>query len=157
MSRWTEEELATRIASNPHIRIAKPELTRERLTPRSATTLPSAPIPPETTAKAEKPAIRKLALAMSEAELQANVRELARVRGWKCYHTYDSRKSDQGFPDLVLVRKNRLLFVELKSEKGKPSPAQLEWLHVLMLTRRVETFVWRPSSWLDGTVEGMLR
>jgi len=94
---------------------------------------------------------------MSEAELQANVRELARVRGWKCYHTHDARRSDVGFPDLVLVRENRLLFVELKSEKGKPSPAQIEWLHVLMLTRRVETFLWKPSQWLDGTIEGMLR
>ena len=46
--------------------------------------------------------------------------DLARTLGWRVYHTYDSRRSQPGFPDLVLVRE-RILFLELKSETGKLS------------------------------------
>lgn len=39
-----------------------------------------------------------------ERDFQAAVMELARLLGWRVYHTWDSRKSEPGFPDLVLVR-----------------------------------------------------
>ena len=42
---------------------------------------------------------------MNEAELQRNVLSLAAMTGWLAYHTYDSRRSQAGFPDLVLVRR----------------------------------------------------
>ena len=56
---------------------------------------------------------------MTEKELQAAVVELAGYLKWRCYHTYDSRRSNAGFPDLTMVRYGRLIFAELKSEKGK--------------------------------------
>ena len=56
-------------------------------------------------------------LAMPEMALHAAVEELAAHLKWQTYHTYDSRRSKGGFPDLVLWR-NRLLFVEPKSTKG---------------------------------------
>lgn len=64
---------------------------------------------------------------MRESDFQRTVIEMAQHLGWLCYHTYDSRRSQEGFPDLVLVR-DRVLFVELKSERGKQSPAQREWM-----------------------------
>ncbi len=39
-----------------------------------------------------------------EKPFQAQVVELARLSGWLTYHTHDSRRSQSGFPDLVLVR-----------------------------------------------------
>jgi len=109
---------------------------------------------------------------MSEGDLQQSVIDLAHLYRWKVAHfrSVKVQRKDgatfwqtpvaadgEGWPDLILVRKNRVLAAELKAEKGKPSPAQIEWLHVLMLTRRVETFVWCPSQWLSGEIEGMLR
>ena len=45
---------------------------------------------------------------MSEAEFQAQVVELARLRGWRTHHHYDSRRSTPGWPDLVMVRRGRM-------------------------------------------------
>lgn len=59
---------------------------------------------------------------VTEKEWQAQVVELAQTLGWKkAYHVYDSRRSHSGWPDLVLVRE-RILYVELKREGGKPPP-----------------------------------
>lgn len=84
---------------------------------------------------------------MTEAEFQRLVVEYAEWNGWKTYHTFDSRRSNAGFPDLVLVRKRRLLFVELKSEKGRVTNDQKAWLADLQLCPGVDTCLWRPSDW----------
>lgn len=92
---------------------------------------------------------------MTERHLQDNIVRLAKLLGWLCYHTHDSRKSTAGFPDLVLVRQyrqpGRALFAELKTERGRLSPAQETWCHAL------GAHIWRPSDWLDGTIERVLR
>ncbi len=95
------------------------------------------------------------AVKMSERQLQSAVIELATWLGWKTYHTYDSRRSSPGFPDLTLVKGNTLLFVELKSAKGRLTTEQIEWLRALGFVATVAT--WRPSDWLDGTIESCLR
>ena len=82
----------------------------------------------------------------SEKELSLMVRQLASLKGWKVYHTFYSMFSDAGFPDLCLCRGDRLVFMELKTEKGKVSQAQKEWLEALALTK-CEVFVFRPSEW----------
>ena len=56
---------------------------------------------------------------MTEKELDAAVGKLCRLYGWRRYHTYRSKHSPAGFPDEVLLRPPRLVFAELKSEKGK--------------------------------------
>jgi hypothetical protein len=85
--------------------------------------------------------------AISEKEFQAQILQLARLAGWKAYHTFDSRRSTAGFPDLVLVRPPVVLFVELKSEEGKLRPEQKAWLEVLSRCERVEARLWRPGMW----------
>lgn len=65
---------------------------------------------------------------MKESLLQDTVLRLAKLYGWRPYHTYDSRRSHAGWPDLVLCRPPRLLFLELKSEKGRLSEEQRSWL-----------------------------
>ncbi len=105
---------------------------------------------------------------MTEKELQANVLELAKINSWLFFHAYDSRRSQPGFPDLVMLRYDRLIFVELKSAKGRLRPEQVMWqqgLEVVQTRKAVrrnehnllpEVYLWRPSDWLDGTIERVL-
>lgn len=95
-----------------------------------------------------------IATRFTESQLQAAVVQLARLRGWLVYHTYDSRRSHAGFPDLVLVRE-RVVFAELKAEKGVLSPQQSTWLRRLD-DAGAEWFLWRPEQWLNGEVERVL-
>lgn len=81
---------------------------------------------------------------LSEAQWQSQVIQLAKLRGWAYYHTVDSRKSNRGFPDLVLVRE-RVVYAELKQEKGRVRPEQKDWFDLLTLAGQ-EVYLWRPSD-----------
>lgn len=94
------------------------------------------------------PARATLDAAMTEEEWQAQVLELARAQGWLCYHTRDSRRSEPGFPDLVMVRGAQLIFLELKSHKGTAaSVEQKEWMGRLKQVRYVHADIARPKDW----------
>ena len=53
--------------------------------------------------------VRALDAAVTEKEFQAVVVEYAQRLGYMVYHTYDSRRSQRGFPDLVMVKEGRLV------------------------------------------------
>ena len=82
---------------------------------------------------------------LSEKQFQSQVVALARACGWLCYHTYDSRRSTAGFPDLVMVRE-RVVFAELKRDGGRPTIPQSNWLHRLREAGQ-EAYLWRPADW----------
>ncbi len=84
-----------------------------------------------------------------EADFQASVIELAGVLGWLSFHVHDSRRSPRGFPDLTMVRGDRLLFAELKRGCRKPTEPQTAWLAALDQARRVSAHVWRPTDWTE--------
>ena len=63
---------------------------------------------------------------LSEKHFQAQVIDLAKKCGALCYHTYDSTRCEPSFPDLVIV-KNKVLYRELKTEKGRLTKAQKAW------------------------------
>lgn len=83
---------------------------------------------------------------ITEKEWSQTVVEAARLLGWRVYRTWSSLHSPAGFPDLTLLKSPRLIFAELKTEKGKPTAAQLEWLQELGEVSHVETYLWRPSD-----------
>lgn len=94
-------------------------------------------------------------LAASESDLSAFVNDFARLAGWRRIHFRPAKvgerwttalEGDVGFPDWTLVRGDRLVFAELKSQKGRMGPGQPEWLHDLGQVPGVETYVWRPSD-----------
>lgn len=104
---------------------------------------------------------------MNEAELSANVIEAARLRGWVVAHFRPARTEHgwrtpveadgAGFPDLVLARPPRLIFAELKGERGRLSEPQQAWLELLgEVEGPLEVFVWRPEHWLAGAVDAVL-
>ena len=103
---------------------------------------------------------------ISEKELLAMVVELAQRCGWLAAHFRPAMtqhgwrtavQGNAGFPDLVLVRGKRLIFAELKSEKGKLTEEQSAWIndlrgcHILPLGWEEEpplpeVYIWRPSQ-----------
>ena len=83
---------------------------------------------------------------ISEEILLQQVRAVARKYSYLAYHTRDSRRSDKGFPDLVLSDGRRLLFIECKSQQGKLTGDQAQWLNLLAHTGKCETYIIRPSD-----------
>ena len=88
-------------------------------------------------------------LLVTERAFAATVREYATAKGWTCWLTWKSLHSPAGEPDLRLVRPPRFLLVELKSEKGKLTLAQLEARDLLQGCPGVEYYCWRPSDWAE--------
>ncbi len=91
-----------------------------------------------------------LAAAMTETDLMAAVRTACRHLRLLAYHTHDSRRSEPGFPDLVIVGR-RVIYRELKTQRGRLSRHQKEWLAALQEAGQDAT-VWRPSDWLAGEI-----
>lgn len=82
-------------------------------------------------------------LALTEAEWQALVVQYARLHGWQVFHHLDSRGTEPGWPDLVLIRPPDLVVAELKSERGKLTPSQEKTIAALTECG-IEAHVWRP-------------
>lgn len=91
-------------------------------------------------------ALQALYGGMSEERLAMVVRDAALLYEWLHYHTHDSRRSDRGFPDIVLIKGDRILWRELKTQKGKLSPDQEIWRDRL-LAAGADWAIWRPIQW----------
>lgn len=115
---------------------------------------------------------KALDLTITEAAFQRQVEDLLRLCGWWVHHNADSRRADAGLLDIVALHpeQNRLLFAELKTEKGRLrkgrqqgeivkgrkgrfrlirhfEPGQAEWLDALRRIAGVEVYLWRTSDW----------
>lgn len=83
---------------------------------------------------------------MPERQLQELVRQACGLNGWLYYHTHRSQHSPAGFPDVIAVRGDRLLFAELKRLGQAPTPEQAQWLETLRQARTIETYLWTPDD-----------
>ena len=115
---------------------------------------------------------RLISKGMSEADLMENVIAQALTCGWIVAHINDRMYSlamaagrpdvmagAKGLPDLIMARRGRVIFAELKSTKGKVRPDQQMWLDEL--TARIpdathEVYTWRPADWQSGEIERVL-
>ena len=95
----------------------------------------------------------RIADTINEKLFQGLVTEYAGLNGWATYHTRDSRGSDPGFPDLVLVR-DRVIFAELKAARGRVTNDQRAWAAALEAAGAVY-YLWRPADWPE--IETVLR
>lgn len=91
------------------------------------------------------------AKAMSEEDLAAQVAALCKAYDVWRYHTYDSRRSEPGYPDETLIGVD-VIWRELKREKGRPTPAQTEVIGRLRAAGK-DVDIWRPSDLLSGRIE----
>lgn len=96
-------------------------------------------------------AAQRLARQISEERFMNDVIDYAVLCGWRLiYHVPDSRRvTSAGFPDLVMVRNGRLLFIECKKVGGVLSLAQNAWLFELGKVPGVEVTVATPEDWPD--------
>ena len=94
--------------------------------------------------------------SITENEFMKSVISHAEYRGFVCYHTYFSKRSQKGFPDLVMVRTEwepMIIFAELKRQKDyRVSPEQKLWLAMLQAIAAlsgglIHAHLWRPSDW----------
>lgn len=94
---------------------------------------------------------------VSEAAFQRQVIQLAQMCGWRVAHFRAAQNArghwrtpvagdGAGWPDLVLVRGDRILYRELKTETGKPTPEQIAW-GITLTTAGGDWAIWRPSDW----------
>lgn len=119
----------------------------------------SAPSAASTDGVGIPPGAMAIAAAMKEDRgpdsLDARIRRLCEDLGLLRYHTFDSRRSTKGFPDLVICGPRGVLFRELKSQRGKVTAEQRAWLCALIDTGQ-DAGVWRPESLLSGVVAAEL-
>jgi hypothetical protein len=92
-----------------------------------------------------------LAGQQTETQLQGCIINAAQTLGWLVYHTHDSRRSQPGFPDLVLVRGQQILYRELKTQTGRVRPEQRTWLDTLTAAG-ADAAIWRPIDWFTGHI-----
>ena len=95
-----------------------------------------------------------------ESKFQKEVVKVAVRLGWRYYHANNPRRDRKGFPDLVMVRRGRVLFAELKrdakAKRNEVSEEQEKWLFELKLVQTnveffgccsVQAHLWCPDDW----------
>lgn len=97
-------------------------------------------------------------MKLTEAAFQRQIIDLAHLYGWRVAHFRPAQNArgdhrtpvagdGKGFPDLVLVR-DRVLFIELKTSTGQLTRDQLDWGGALL--KAGATWArWRPEDWPD--------
>lgn len=87
---------------------------------------------------------------LTEKSWQQAVTRLLRQHGYSLiYHTYSSKRSPSGFPDLVAAHEELgrpLLALELKTDTGQVTLAQAKWLVALETSVGILARVYRPRD-----------
>jgi len=96
-----------------------------------------------------------MTLPLFETGLQATVIDIAHLYGWKVAYFRPARTEKgyrtpvgadgKGWPDLILVRLERLIAAELKVGSRRATLEQLEWLERLRMAG-AETYIWRETD-----------
>jgi hypothetical protein len=97
-----------------------------------------------------------LARAMSEAELQANIIALCGELGFPVGQMLNFRATIRGWPDLVIIARTKIIYRELKSERGTLSPDQRD-TGTRIRAAGGNWAVWRPRDWVTGRIQDELR
>lgn len=103
----------------------------------------------------------------TEAECQATIVEAAKLAGWRVHAERPAQgqrgewrthlQGHKGFPDLVLCRGSRLMFVELKRKPNRVEPAQQQWIAALSAVGGVWAgVVWVPEE-MDAFIAVLAR
>ena len=94
---------------------------------------------------------------ITEAQFQSQITQYAELRGWEWLHVRAGRTEHgwrvpvsgtmaAGWPDLVLIRGRRIIFLEVKRQDGKVTADQSRVLLALNVATE-GAWVVRPSDW----------
>lgn len=93
-----------------------------------------------------------------ERSFTRQVIDLARLMGWRVAHFRAALSArgwrtpvqgdGVGFPDLIMVRYQRLIVAELKVGRRRPTPEQHAWIEAFR-SAGVAAYIWRPCDWDD--------
>lgn len=94
---------------------------------------------------------------MSEDELEEELRKLLAAYGLLGFHPRDMRRCPgTGYPDWTICGPAGIMWRELKSEAGRLSRAQQDWLKRLRVAGG-DADVWRPEDLWSGRIANELR
>lgn len=98
---------------------------------------------------------------MTEKDFQTAVIDLCRILRLRVAHFRPARTGKgwvtpvqadgAGFPDLVVVGPNGVAFRELKSQSGRQTDLQRDWMTDLSKAG-ADADLWRPNALKDGTI-----
>ena len=93
---------------------------------------------------------------MLEKDFATQVEHLFTLFGWRWTHFEPAiRQSGEwatalrgmkGLPDYIAVRDGKLIFAEIKGDRGRLTPDQTEWIERLRAVREVRTETWWPDD-----------
>jgi hypothetical protein len=93
---------------------------------------------------------------ITEEEFTSQVLEYAKLRGWRTAHFRPARTAKgwrtavsgdgKGFPDLIMLRSERLLVAELKVGRNKGTHEQHAWIKAFSLITP-DAYFWYPEHW----------
>jgi len=92
-----------------------------------------------------------IAAAMSETELEENIRDACKMLGILRFHVRNSTGTAAGLPDDILIGPGGILWRECKRQAGRATPAQTATGEALRAAGQ-DWDIWKPSDWLSGRI-----
>jgi len=95
-------------------------------------------------------------MSTSEKDFSSAIEDLLDILGYKWCHFRPARtehgwrtalSGHKGMLDYIAVKDGRFLVFELKSDTGKVSSEQQDWIDKLKNCKGIECYVWRPADW----------
>lgn len=59
-----------------------------------------------------------------ESQIQAEIKQYLQIKGWFVYKNHQSLGSYKGIADLTAIKNGQVLWIEVKTTRGKVSPYQ---------------------------------
>ena len=124
--------------------------------PTTAFDTPNRPLGPQKPANRQEMAsggspLAPIFAAMSEKQFQAMVVMALKAHGYMVWTVPDMTKTARGLPDVIAVHPTRVprrvLFYELKSQRGRVRPEQADALAALSDVHGIDARIVRPSDW----------
>ena len=63
-------------------------------------------------------------MIVTETDIRRQIQDYLRIRGWFVFYILQGLGAYKGIPDLIAVKSGRVLFIELKTARGRQSDHQ---------------------------------
>lgn len=95
----------------------------------------------------------KSQIRLSEKDFSQQVVDYAQLKGWKVarWPTWRPTGTYPGVPDIICAKEGRVVFLELKSSRGKLTEAQKEWVSAIIgIWWHPDHPIWNRFQWDKG-------